>query len=1010
MSDPKSADRSRSKLVLDGVPSKRWWKFLLKTAGWLSLTGATGAVIAVTAVYYVYADGLPAIPKVDEYWPPIVTEVYTDDAVLAGEFYEERRKVVPYERIPKRLVQAFIASEDSSFFDHFGVDVLGTARAGFKTVSSKLGLRSGGIQGGSTLTQQTAKAVLISAEGYKSATAKTLTRKIREAILARRLEESLTKEEILYLYLNNVFLGHHSYGVQSAAENYYRKDVRDLTLGEMTLIAGLPQAPSRYSPFLRPEAARKRRSYVLRRMLVEGMISQEEHDTANAEEVKVYPVEDVFHEFAPYFVEQVRKDVVDRYGNPVLLKAGLKVFTTMDSERQRAAQDAVLHGLLSVDKRQGWRGPVEQLASKEAIRAFVDRSKKLMGAKELVENRLYVAVVTSIDGDGKGADVQVGGHTGRLPLLGMRWARKVNPEGYYPAMMITSVKKAISEGDVVVVRHVTKRDLTDDKEQWDKKLADEIPSEGVKLFRLEQTPEAQSALVSIDPHRQYLTAMVGGYDFDDNEFNRAFQACRQPGSSFKPFVYSAALEQLNWTQATVLVDSPIVEHDPDTKVSWKPANYSDKFEGEVLLRTSLVNSLNVPAVKTFGAVGVKNMAAWTTKLGITTPMNMDFSAALGSSCVYPVDLANAYATFNRYGRKKPTYFIRKIEDRWGRTLEDHTAFDGRVGAPAGPRGRRLRAPLRAGRAGDEPGGRLHPHAPAARRGAPGHRWPRAAPGQAGGGKDGHHQRLLRRVVRRLHPRPGDGGVGGLRPEPASAGPLRDGRPRRAPHLAQLHEERAGGPAAVRVLPVAVHGPGAAPHRQEDGEDCPRGLQGFGADVLQEGHRAEGRGARQEHGRRRSVHDGRAVARKARAGARCRSSAWRRAAVSGPASSTERVAVGMTCASRPANRRFKSSKPAPCAPMPGVSSSAPPSRSMTPRSESGRVAPMTAPATGAASWPGFSLKARRPSARASATVRPSSPRDIWSDVPSGLEERTTRKAAAPEARARSSVFSSAPRPR
>ncbi|GHG65275.1 PBP1A family penicillin-binding protein [Comamonas sp. JC664] len=675
MSDPKSADRSRSKLVLEGVPSKRWWKFLLKTAGWLALTGATAAVIAVTALYYVYSDGLPAIPKVDEYWPPIVTEVYTDDAVLAGEFYEERRKVVPYERIPKRLVQAFIASEDSSFFDHFGVDVLGTARAGFKTVSSKLGLRSGGIQGGSTLTQQTAKAVLISAEGYKSATAKTLTRKIREAILALRLEESLTKEEILYLYLNNVFLGHHSYGVQSAAENYYRKDVRDLTLGEMTLIAGLPQAPSRYSPFLRPEAARKRRSYVLRRMLVEGMISQAEHDAANAEEVKVYPVEDVFHEFAPYFVEQVRKDLVDRYGNPVLLKAGLKVFTTMDSERQRAAQDAVLHGLLSVDKRQGWRGPVEQLASKEAVQEFITKAKKVMGSQPLVENRLYVGVVTAIDSDGKGADVQVGPHRGRLPLLGMRWARKVNPEGYYPAMMITSVKKALAENDVIVVRHVTKKDLTDDKEQWDKKLADEIPNEGEKLFRLEQTPEAQSALVSIDPHRQYLSAMVGGYDFDDNEFNRAFQACRQPGSSFKPFVYSAALEQLDWTEATVLVDSPIVEHDPDTKVSWKPANYSDKFEGEVLLRTSMINSLNVPAVKTFGAVGVKNMAAWSTKLGITTPMNMDFSAALGSSCVYPVDLANAYATFNRYGRKKPTYFIRKIEDRWGRTLEDHTAFD-----------------------------------------------------------------------------------------------------------------------------------------------------------------------------------------------------------------------------------------------------------------------------------------------------------------------------------------------
>jgi len=698
-SDTNNIDRSRSKLVLEGVKKGPWWHLPLKVLGWLTLTGATAGAVGLVALYAIFSPGLPAIPKVDEYWPPIVTEVYTDDAVLAGEFYNQRRKVVPYERIPKRLVQAFIASEDSSFFDHMGVDVLGTARAGFKTIGSKLGLRSGGIQGGSTLTQQTAKAVLIGAEGYKSATAKTLTRKIREAILARRLEAALTKEEILYLYLNNVFLGHHSYGVQSAAENYYRKDVKDLTLGEMTLIAGLPQAPSRYSPFLKPEAARKRRTYVLRRMLTEGMITREEHDEANAEPVRVYPVEDVFHEFAPYFVEQARRDIVERYGNPALLEQGLRVFTTMDSERQRAAQEAVLNGLLELDKRQGWRGPLMNLDTQQKRDEFVTRAKRAMEDEELVLGRLYVALVKKLDADGKGADIQVGPHEARLPLLGMRWARKVNPESYYaPGGMISHVKRAIAEGDLVVVRHVKKKDLTDDKEQWDKKLAEEIPNDeeklaegtggsagtgevaktankGPKLFRLEQQPEPQSALVSIDPHRQYLTAMVGGYDFDDNEFNRAFQACRQPGSSYKPLVYAAAIEKLNWTPATVIVDSPIVEHDPDNKVSWKPENYTEAFVGEVLLRTALVNSMNIPAVKTFGAVGTKNMSDWARTLGLSTPMNMDFSAALGSSCVYPVELAQVYATFNRYGRKKPTYFIRKIEDRWGRTLEDHTAFD-----------------------------------------------------------------------------------------------------------------------------------------------------------------------------------------------------------------------------------------------------------------------------------------------------------------------------------------------
>ncbi len=672
--DPKTTDRKRSRLVLDGVaPPRTPRKRLLMVAAWLALTGLTAATVAVLGAYYVFSRDLPAIPKVDEYWPPIVTEVYTDDAVLAGEFYSERRKVVPYERIPKRLVQAFIASEDSSFFDHHGVDVLGTARAVTKTGMKKLGL-GGRVEGGSTLTQQTAKAVLISAIGFKEATAKTVQRKIREAILAHRLEQALTKEEILYLYLNNVFLGHHSYGVQSAAENYYRKDVRDLTLGEMTLIAGLPQAPSRYSPFKRPEEAKRRRAYVLRRMLDEGMISRAEHDQAKAEEVKVYPVEDVFHEFAPYFVEQVRKDVVDRYTNRALLTEGLKIFTTMDSERQRAAQEAVMAGLLEVDKRQGYRGPAQQLATEAERKAFLERSRKVMGDEKLALNRLYVGLVTAIEDEGKGALVQVGPHQGRLPLLGLRWARKVNPEGYYPGLMLTHVKRAVAVGDVVVLRHVEKKDLTDDREQFDRKLDAETPTD-LPLFRLEQEPELQSALVSIDPHRQYLTAMVGGYDFDANEFNRAFQACRQPGSTFKPFVYSAAIELLGWTPATVIVDSPIVEHDPDNKVAWKPDNYGEDFKGDVLLRTALVNSMNIPAVKTFAAVGTKNMAEWSRRLGITTPMNMDFSAALGSSCVYPLDLANVYATFDRYGRKKPTYYVRKVEDRFGRTLEDHTAYD-----------------------------------------------------------------------------------------------------------------------------------------------------------------------------------------------------------------------------------------------------------------------------------------------------------------------------------------------
>ncbi|HYR56016.1 MAG TPA: PBP1A family penicillin-binding protein [Myxococcaceae bacterium] len=670
-----SAPRTGFKLVLGGVaPPRGWKKRAAIIAAWAALTGGTAMVVVFAGLYYRFSRGLPDIPSVEEYRPPIITEVFTDDAVLAGEFYNERRKVVPYEQIPKRLVQAFIASEDANFFDHMGIDLLGTARAAFKTLLKKAS-GSASVQGGSTLTQQTAKAVLVSAEGYRTGTQKSITRKIREAILALRLERQLTKEEILYLYLNNVYLGHHSYGVKAAAENYYRKDVRDLTLAEMALVAGLPQAPSGYSPFLNPEAAKKRRTYVLRRMLEEGMISKAEHDAAKGEEVRVYPVEDVFHEFAPYFVEQVRKDVVGRYGNPTLLNEGLHVFTTMDSERQRAAQEAVLRDLLAVDKRQGFRGPLLQLGTAPERDAFVEKSKKAMAGHTIEEGKFYVALVTAIESDGLSADVQIGAEKGKLPLLGMRWARKVNPEGYYPSTFISSINRALQIGDVVVVRAVAAKDLTDDKEQRVAKLAEALPKD-VTLFRLEQEPELQGALVSIDPHRQYLVSMVGGYDFDANEYNRAFQACRQPGSAYKPIVYSAAIENLGWTEATPIVDSPVVFDDPDTQRRWKPENYNaEGFKGDVLLRTAIVHSMNIPAVKTFQAVGVPTMAEWAKKLGISTPMNQDFSSALGSSCVYPFELAGLYATLNRGGEKKKTYYLRKVEDRFGRTLEDHTAYD-----------------------------------------------------------------------------------------------------------------------------------------------------------------------------------------------------------------------------------------------------------------------------------------------------------------------------------------------
>jgi len=653
------------------TPPRSWFRRIWNAFIFLSLTLATLALVAAAVLYVEFSPGLSEAPDAATYYPPVLTEVFSAEGVLIGEFYEERRKLIPYERIPKRLVQAFVASEDSQFFDHFGMDFLGTMRAAYKTVVKKV-LGSGSMQGGSTLTQQTAKAIIINTEGYEVGTAKTLGRKIREAILAFRLEAALSKEEILYLYLNNVYLGHHSYGIQSAAENYFRKSVAELSLAQMALLAGLPQAPSKYSPFIKPEAAKRRRSYVLRRMFEEGMIGEAERREAENTPVEVYGVENVFREFAPYYTEEVRRYVVDRWGNPALLKEGLKVFTAMDAEKQRIAQEAVLKELLAVDKRQGYRGPIMRIEDAEAQQQLDERLKKVLAQKPLQENELYIGRVVAVAGHGQWAKIKIGEELGMLPLAGMRWARKPNPDQYYPNAFISKINTALRLDDLVVVRAVSAKSLFEREPSAE--LA-EAARDTKAWLQLEQEPELQTALVSIDPHRRYVVAMVGGYDFDANEFNRAFQACRQPGSSFKPFVYAAALEQLKWTQATVLVDSPIVYDDPESETRWKPANYGQNFVGDVSLRTAVASSLNLPAVKTFIAVGVKPMEEWNARFGFSTSLNPDFSAALGSSCVKPIELANAYAVFNNGGLKAPSWMVRKIEDRFGRTLEDHTAYD-----------------------------------------------------------------------------------------------------------------------------------------------------------------------------------------------------------------------------------------------------------------------------------------------------------------------------------------------
>src|SRR5512143_91563 len=593
------------RVVVDGLPPKRpLLRRALRWAVFLGIFAANVAIAAAVASYLYFARGLPEIPTLDEYRPPIITEVVSSDGQISGEFFDERRKVVPYERIPKRVVQAFVASEDQHFFEHGGVDWLGTLRAAVNTYVLRRK-----IQGGSTITQQTAKALLISSEGFAAGTRRNLARKVREFILAKRLEREFTKEQILWMYLNGVYLGHHSYGVQAAAENYYRKNVQDLTLEEAALIAGLPQAPSRFSPFSRPEAAKERRRYVLRRMYEEGMITAEERARAAEAEVKVFGLDDVFRETAPFYVETVRRQIVERYGNDRLLHDGLRVEAAMDLEKQRAAQAALLRGLMEVDHRQGYNGPVVRGVEGDDRKALAQRLVRAWPKGSIAVGDYVVGIADRVDDQAGVVDVEVGENRGVLPIAGMRWGRQPNPEVRYRDSLISRRSTAVKAGDVILLRRTTREELARREADALNGKPKDLPVAAL-LFSLEQDPKLQGALVSVDPWTGYVLAMVGGYDFEASEFNRAFQACRQPGSAFKPVVYSAAIEKLNYSPATLLTDAPIVYREESSGVSWKPENFGQNFKGDVTLRDALVHSMNIPAVKTAAALGVDRLVEW----------------------------------------------------------------------------------------------------------------------------------------------------------------------------------------------------------------------------------------------------------------------------------------------------------------------------------------------------------------------------------------------------------------
>lgn len=603
------------------------------------------AAAVLYAAYEILSRDLPRIQTLKDYRPPIISRIYADDGRVIGEFFRERRVVVPLAEIPPRLIQAFVAAEDARFFQHPGVDPLGILRAALKN------LQAGAIrQGGSTITQQVTRSFLLTPE-------KSYVRKLKEIILSHRIEQNFTKEEILFLYLNQIYLGHGAYGVQAAAENYFGKSVGELTLAECALLAGLPQAPSRYSPLRNPEQARTRQVYVLQRMVEEGMITPREAEEALAEPLEFKTRRNPYLEAAPYYTEHVRRFVESRYGTEALYTQGLQVYTAANLEMQKAAEEEVNRGLRELDKRQGYRGPLRRLAAHE-VEAFL-REAAREEQEPLRPGATRQAVVVQVNDAALAVTVRLGGETGVIALADMDWARKPNPE--VPAgAKIRTPGAALRVGDVIRVR--VKEAPRQAREPW--KLA------------LEQDPLVQGALLCLETRTGRVKAMVGGRDFGENQFNRAIQARRQPGSAFKPILYAAALDRAEsdprkvYTPATVILDSAVVFEDRERDQTWKPRNYRETFYGPTLLREALAQSRNVVTVKILQDIGIDYAIGYARRLGITSELTRTLALALGASGVSLFELTRAYSVFANEGMLVEPVFVTRVLDRDGRVLEE----------------------------------------------------------------------------------------------------------------------------------------------------------------------------------------------------------------------------------------------------------------------------------------------------------------------------------------------------
>ncbi len=619
-------------------------KLVLRFLGFLFAAGTVLFIVGVAAVaglLWHFSKDLPDYSQLQDYEPPVMTRVHAADGSLLAEYAKERRLYLPIQAVPKLVINAFVAAEDKNFYQHPGIDVYGIMRAGMLYIENYGSNRR--PQGASTITQQVAKNFLLSNEV-------SFERKIKEALLALRIERTYSKQKILELYLNEIYLGFGAYGVAAASLLYFDKSVHELSIEEAAYLAALPKGPNNYNPFRKHDEAVARRNYVIDRMAEDGYITAEAAEKARKAPLNVTVRPTGAHIFAAeYFAEEVRRYLYDNYGEKKLYEGGLSVRTTLDPKLQMAARKTMINGLVNFDESTGYRGAITR------IDVSGDWGVKLADVKSLADiDPWRMAVVLQVDDQSARIGMQPardpGGAVvrereyGIVPLEGVKWARPANG----PSKPIQKVSQVLSPGDVIYVE----------------------PMEQQGQYRLRQVPEISGAMVVMDPHTGRVLAMVGGFSFDQSQFNRATQALRQPGSSFKPIVYAAALDN-GYTPSTIVMDAPIEIDMGAGGGIWRPENYGGKFFGPSTLRFGLEQSRNVMTVRLAQDIGMPLIAEYAKRFGIYDDLPPYLSYALGAGETTVLRMVTAYAMLDNGGRRVKPTLIDRIQDRYGHTIYKH---------------------------------------------------------------------------------------------------------------------------------------------------------------------------------------------------------------------------------------------------------------------------------------------------------------------------------------------------